>query len=201
MDDCQLTKIYSALDIIDWNKDALKIFGRGYQISQNMSDFLVGKGMAVTNYTVDRYVIEPPVALDCQGQVPTNTYIKNLEQCHAQTVYDFWPYRAQSSVEWVADEIQRLPSAGLFLKENDQLVSWVISAFPDSLGKLHTLEQYRRRGYAKLVVEYLSKHLAMAGYRPFANILVANEASKRTFESIGYQFHSQGHITLVSAIN
>ena len=42
--DCLLTKIYETLNMIDLNKDTLKIFGRGYQISPNMSDFLSRKG-------------------------------------------------------------------------------------------------------------------------------------------------------------
>ena len=125
-----------------------------------------------------------------------NVYVKSLERCHAQLVYDHWLYKQNTTVADVADEIELLPSAGVFLKENDKLVSWMMSHPPTGMSRLHTIEQYRRRGYAALVTQYLSKRVAQTGCVPFVIIVTDNEVSYKFFESMGFQLLSPGHIFL-----
>ena len=103
-----------------------------------------------------------------------DVYVKSLERCHAQMVYDHWPYRESTRVEYMADEIQQFPSAGVFLKESNELVSWMMIHLPNGMSRLHTLEQHRRKGYAAIVTKYLSKVMAQSGQHPprcFAQIL------------------------------
>jgi predicted GNAT family acetyltransferase len=122
-----------------------------------------------------------------------------LERCHAQLVYDQWPYRAGSTVEKVAEEIQELPSAGVFLKDNDKLVSWMMYHPPNGMSRLHTLQEYRRRGYAALVTQYLSKRVAQCGFVPFVNIDLENIASSTLFTStLGFQRLCLGHCYVTS---
>lgn len=83
--------------------------------------------------------------------------------------------------------IDQLPSAGVFLKENDELVTWMMCNPPFGMSRLYTLESHRRRGYAKLAVQYLSKRMAQAGLIPFVHIVVENEASYKCFQSLGFQ--------------
>ena len=89
-------------------------------------------------------------------------------------MFQYWPYSQYTTVDDVADEIDRQPSAGVFLKNGDQLVSWVMGRIPNGMSRLHTLDQYRRRGYAALAVKYVSKRMAQCGYLPFANIVIGN---------------------------
>ncbi len=107
-----------------------------------------------------------------------DVYVKSLERCHAQMVYDHRPYRESTRVKQVADEIdQSLPSVGVFLKENNMLVSWIMCHPPNGMSRLHTLENHRRRGYAALVAQYLSKRVAQSGCIPYVNIVTDNDAS------------------------
>ena len=115
-------------------------------------------------------------------------YVKSLERYHAPLVYEHWPYKSCTTVDYVANEIDRLPSAGVFLKDGDRLVSWVMEHPPSGTSRLHTLEQYRRCGYGRLAVLYFSKRSAQAGRQPFANIVVGNESSVRLFRSMGFRF-------------
>jgi len=85
------------------------------------------------------------------------------------------------------DQIDNFPSAGVFLKENDQLVSWMVFHMPWGMGKLHTLEEHRKKGYASLVTKYLSKRMAQSGYIPYVNIEVGNDTSCAFFESVGFK--------------
>lgn len=113
--------------------------------------------------------------------------MKSLEPCHAQTAYDHWTYKNMSTVENFVLGINQLPSVGVFLKENDELVTWMMCNPPFGMSRLFTLENHRRRGYAKLAVQYLSKTMAQAGLIPFVHIVVENESSYKLFQSLGFK--------------
>ncbi len=114
--------------------------------------------------------------------------MKSLEQCHAQTVFDHWSFNYLTSLEDVSAEINELPSAGLFLKETGQLISWVMYHPPNGMSRLHTLNEYRRQGYAALVIRYMSKRMAQAGHVPYVNIEKSNMNSRKLFEKLGFRF-------------
>ena len=121
-----------------------------------------------------------------------------MEQCHAKIVYDHWAARTTTSVEIIAEEINSLPSAGVFLKATNELVCWITYYPTNGMSRLHTLDQHRRKGYASLVIRYLSKRVAQAGFVPTANVGLGNEASFRVFESIGFQILQPWHIYFLS---
>ena len=130
---------------------------------------------------------------------PYTVYVKSLERCHAKTVFDNWHYNYTTSIEDVADEIDEFPSAGLFLKETDQLVSWVMSHQPNGMSRLHTMRKHRKQGYASIVILYMAKQLAQAGYVPFVNIEKTNTNSRQLFEKIGFRFiHFTNQLFLLS---
>lgn len=85
--------------------------------------------------------------------------------------------------------IDHLPSAGVFLKENDELVSWMMCVPPTGMGRLHTLENHRRKGYAKLVTQYLSKRLVQSGFIPYVHVVVKNEVACKFFENLGFELN------------
>lgn len=118
----------------------------------------------------------------------THVYVRSLEQCHAQVVYDNWPYsKVATTLQTIVDEIVHLPSAGVFLKSTDELVSWMTYHPPMGMGKLHTLENHRKQGYAGIVTRYLSKRLAQTGLIPFVLVMPGNQASQKLFESVGFR--------------
>jgi predicted GNAT family acetyltransferase len=91
-------------------------------------------------------------------------------------------------VEDIADEIDLLPSAGLFLKDKDELVSWIMGHAPMGMSRLFTMDGHRRKGYATLVTLYMSKRMAQSGFLPYVNIVVGNTASAKFFEGLGFRF-------------
>ena len=130
-----------------------------------------------------------------------DVYVKSLERRHAQQVYDNWPYKSSALPSEVADEISQLPSAGVFLKDTDELVAWIMCHPPNGLSRLHTMEKYRRRGYASLVTQYLCKRFAQAGMVPFVNIVVENVASQNVFLSMGFKFSCNSHVCAAQPIH
>lgn len=114
-------------------------------------------------------------------------YVQSLERCHAQTVYDHWLYKRVSSAERLADKIEAFPSAGVFLKSSNELVSWMLVFPPFEMGCLETKENHRRKGYATLVTYYLAKLVAQAGFLPTVLINLKNKPSQEFFTKIGFQ--------------
>ena len=115
--------------------------------------------------------------------------MKSLERHHAQLIYDNWAaFKHTTTAEDIADEIDLLPSAGLFLKENDQLVSWVMGHAPMGMSRLYTVDGHRRKGYATLVMQYMSKRMAQSGYLPYVNVIISNTASNKFFQGLGFRY-------------
>lgn len=105
-----------------------------------------------------------------------------------------WPHRAYSLVEDVMDDIEFFPSAGVFLKATGELVSWVTILAGIGMSRLHTLEQHRRKGYAKLAILSIAKKMALGGQLPFTTVAIDNAASIGFFESLGFQRVEHCHI-------
>ena len=123
-------------------------------------------------------------------RIPDEVYVDSLKSCNAQQVHDFYPYRRSVTLEDITREIEQLPSIGIYLKENGQLVSWMTQRSSFGMGRLFTLEAYRRRGYALLAVRSLSKKMAEAGFIPLLYVDDDNDASKALMTMAGYQ-HNQ----------
>ena len=62
------------------------------------------------------------------------------------------------------------------------------------LGRLFTLEEHRRRGYAGLLTRYLCNRVAQSGYTPYVTIRVANPVSQQFFQQIGFQLQRPNYI-------
>jgi len=116
-----------------------------------------------------------------QLRIPDEVYVDSLKPCHAQIIYDHWAYSSETTLEIITKDIGQLPTIGVFIKESNQLVTWMMNHPPFGLSRLHTIESHRRRGYAVLAVQCLAKKMAEAGYLPIANVAVGNLASSTLF--------------------
>ena len=131
-------------------------------------------------------------------RLPDDVYVKSLEVCHAPLVFETWPYRHLTTLQDVIDEIIYLPSAGIFLKSNDKLVTWMMCHPPNGMSRLMTLEPYRRKGYASLVTKYLTKRMAQCGHFPYVNIVAGNSVTGTLFKSLGFRYLGAGHAWVTS---
>ncbi|KZS02951.1 uncharacterized protein LOC116924337 isoform X2 [Daphnia magna] len=194
-----LLRLYSAIDVINWDKDAVFAFNKCYNPHEDILKFFRDRNRLEGHrlYSAGRYVFDIEKALKLQISLPDEVYVKSLERHHAQLIYDHWTvFKDTTTVEDVADEIDHLPSAGVFLKNNDQLVSWMTGHAANGMSRLFTMDGHRRKGYAKLATQYMSKRMAQAGYLPFINIVVGNTASTEFFLGLGFQFVYPMHAIL-----
>jgi hypothetical protein len=102
----------------------------------------------------------------------------------APTVYDNSEYKEYISLEYVAQRITRGISAGIF--EDNKLVSWAITQDDGAIGFLHTVAEYRRRGYGNIVTLSLIEELRSREELPFAFVVESNIRSISLLQKLGF---------------
>ena len=208
-----LLRMLESLNEIDWKKDSVFAITRNKETNLTVMDFLDARSRAADQHIIpgDRYFISKEEALNLEieytfifkldenktfefksynftlNRVPSDVYLSSLERRHAQLIFDNWSHSISSCISEVKDEIKKMPSVGLFLKSNDQLVCWMVSNPPFGMGLLFTLEDYRRRGYAKLVTHCMAKRMAQSGFLPYVTIVQGNSSSFAFFRSLGFR--------------
>lgn len=219
--DSKLVRVYEAIDRVDWKRDITLAYNRNYQPHPEILRFFNDRQRIKLPFPlIDRYVIDMPDALNLQVRyefrrdqvayqrfkydlisLPSEVYVKSLEHYHAEIVFQTWPYKHLTTLQDVIDEIIQLPSAGIFLKNNDQLVSWMTCHPPNGISRLLTLEEHRRKGYARIVTVYMTKRMAQAGYYPYLNIVAGNSITGKFFQSIGFRNLGPGHVWVTSPLS
>lgn len=69
-------------------------------------------------------------------------------------------------------------------------VAWALIHYDGSIGMVYTLQEHRRKGYAKAVVSVLAEKRLLAGRTPYCFIVEGNEASEGLFEELGFTLQS-----------
>jgi 8-oxo-dGTP diphosphatase len=93
-------------------------------------------------------------------------------------------YKDMLSIEYLNERIERSVSAGIY--EDGKLVAWALTHDDSSLGTMHVLKDYRRKGYAREITISLVKKCRVIGKIPFLQCEDKNEAAQRLVESLGF---------------
>ena len=107
----------------------------------------------------------------------------------AKLVNSTWKYRSDESLNKILKIIEDgHPTVGLYV--NDKLVSWAVT-YPDGAsGMLYTLENYRRKGYANIVMQQLFYYRSISNTNygdPFDYIVVNNTKSENLFKKLNFK--------------
>ncbi|KAK9305912.1 hypothetical protein QLX08_003270 [Tetragonisca angustula] len=82
--------------------------------------------------------------------IPDECYIKPLDKLNVPLIHSLWPHKSvknpELSLKYIATLIELNGGIGLYLKENDSLVSWGIQNDWQGLGMVQTLEEHKRKG-------------------------------------------------------
>lgn len=77
---------------------------------------------------------------------------------------------------------------GLFLREDDSLVSWVLHRDWGSLGMLETVEKHKRKGFGKIVGKAIMKELAVEENLDSTLFVIKNnDSASKLYKSLGYE--------------
>ncbi|XP_018606337.1 glycine N-acyltransferase-like protein 3 isoform X2 [Scleropages formosus] len=119
---------------------------------------------------------------------------------HAELVNSNWKYgRNAMSYNSVKNYITNFPS-WCVLDKSGKPVSWILMYQHGAMGLLYTVPEHRRKGYAKLLISIMAKHLLEQGYPVYCFVDEGNEASYRLFTSMGFR-HKPDYHTVWFQIN
>lgn len=114
-----------------------------------------------------------------------------LTEKDAHIIFDNSEYKKYISVEYVKDCIRKGISAGLY--ENNRLVSWAITQDDGAIGFLHTIDEYRKKGYGYNITLSMIQKVRDDGGLPFANVLESNKRSINLLLKFGFKENKKIH--------
>uniref|UniRef100_A0A069DS02 N-acetyltransferase domain-containing protein n=1 Tax=Panstrongylus megistus TaxID=65343 RepID=A0A069DS02_9HEMI len=138
----------------------------------------------ITHDTVYWLPAEEVIKFDVK--VPEGMRLDELKEEHAEKINSVWPYRTEDSKKLIEMMMWVNFGRGLF-KSNGELVAWAFYWYFGALGVVHTVENERRRGYGKVVVQAVCKEMGLRGLDVHLNIAEGNTVSEEFFKELGFK--------------
>ncbi|XP_063695730.1 uncharacterized protein LOC134827107 [Culicoides brevitarsis] len=179
----RLTKL---LRLLDWKK--------GFIVSAFRKKFLpavlevIKEKKLEIEYDSENFVhfLPKEKATEFHLDIPEGFEIRPLSTLeHAKTANDLWAYKHDGSLFYLKRLIDLNPTMGVFI--GDELIAWCFRFQSGVLGALQVKESFRKKGFGKLVTKALCKELGKNGSDVMALVADSNEASKRTFQALGFE--------------
>ncbi|MEC9490928.1 MAG: GNAT family N-acetyltransferase [Halanaerobiales bacterium] len=112
--------------------------------------------------------------------------IRELKSKDADFIFAHSHYQDFTSKAYIKDRIAADCSAGIFI--NKELAAWGLTHDDGAVGFIHVREDFRKRGYAHLIMEKLIKNKRKNGKDVFLNVEPNNLKAKKLFYSLGFEF-------------
>ena len=115
--------------------------------------------------------------------------LRSLEEVHADHVVSFWPYfnHLPNRIAFFKVLIRNHHSVGIFTEEEpDKPIAWCVQYLFGAAGNLYVMENYRRRGFASLLMEHMCKCIQEDGMVPYVGVSLNNDAGTKLFNKIGF---------------
>lgn len=122
---------------------------------------------------------------------PSEVYIKKLNSDNAIVINDSWPHKFDGSLRYVKTLIKINGGVGIFLKDTNTMVAWILKYHTGEMGLLQTIDGHKRKGYASVITKFIAKDIAKGGHTPTATILTDNFASRNMFKKLGFSLIDQ----------
>ncbi|KAJ8263030.1 hypothetical protein COCON_G00154870 [Conger conger] len=112
--------------------------------------------------------------------------ISSLNESHISLVNKTWKYGGdEKSFQLVKLLISHFPTCCI-TDEEGRPVSWVLLYDCYAMGMLYTAPEYRRRGYAKILISTMATRLHSQGYPVYCYIQEENQLSYSLFKKLGF---------------
>ena len=126
---------------------------------------------------------------------PDNGFVmKKLEERHAQLVAQSWHYSEDTLAKegMFQQMIKNYHSAGIFVDGGpEEPIAWCMQYPYGPLAHLYVTEEYRKRGFASLLMKHVLKCVRDDGLLPQANVDKSNASGKRLMEKLGLVEHDK----------
>lgn len=137
------------------------------------------------NITVDEVEEKvQPTRKELEGGI----VLRSLNASDAALVDSWWQYRSAKSAAMVTRQVEMDQGvACLGIEVNGNLVACILRYQGGALGMLHVKEEYRRRGYATILLQEATRALEQRGEERVAFVVDGNKASEALFTKLGWQ--------------
>jgi len=120
-----------------------------------------------------------------EKKIPENSVeTRRLTAADVEYIISQSVYKNILTVEYLNERIKKSVSSGIYL--DGKLVAWGLTHDDGSLGTMHVLEDYRRKGYAKEISISLIRQCRKIGKLPFLQCEIKNIPAQNLVKSIGY---------------
>ena len=126
-----------------------------------------------------RYILPDSIEIFLQND------ISPLSGSDAEYIYEVSKYKDFLSVEYIEERIARGISCAI--RKDDKLVAWAITQDDDAIGFLNVLNEYRRQGLARKVMQSMISQVRKQGKIPFAYVEDANERASALCRKLGFK--------------
>jgi len=109
---------------------------------------------------------------------------ERLEKSDAPFILDNSDYGNYINEDYIIQRIESGPSA--CIKAEGNIVSWALTHDDGAIGALHTLEEYRGRGFAAAVVKYMILQHRKEDKIPFVYVEESNINSLNLIKKLGF---------------
>ena len=120
---------------------------------------------------------------------PEGFIVKCLEEQHAEVVAPTWSYtdNLQAKISYFKQFIKHLHSVGIFSKEDpDKPVAWCTQYVYGQPAHLYVTDEYRRRGFASLMMEHMCECIQADGLLPGIGVDLDNARGMELMKKMGF---------------
>ncbi|XP_071454486.1 glycine N-acyltransferase-like [Hetaerina americana] len=171
--------------IINWHEGPVLLSCIPKQLCQSITEAMIVSCKKIKKNNFNSFWLPAETAKQIDVQCPEDMYLSKLEPSHAATVVYHWPYAKEDTINIVTQMINIFDTVGIFTKDS-KLVSWVMNTFY-GVGMLHTIEEYRMKGYGSIVVQQLVKSLGNKGINSYLSARPDNHAAQSLFVNMGFK--------------
>ena len=129
--------------------------------------------------------------------LPEGMTVSSIGEEELETVISNWKYGANGGMGYARDQLAHFPSVVL-KSECGEHVGHMLGYTFRTIGMLHVLPQFRRKGYAKVIISQLVQKYFDMGEDAYVNIEIDNEVSVKLHESLGFKAVPDMQITWVA---
>jgi len=125
-------------------------------------------------------------SIENKRSIESEFKIRDLETKDADFIFAHSHYQDFTSKAYIRERIAADCSAGIIIK--GELAAWGLTHDDGALGFIHVREAFRKKGFARLIMENLIKDKCKDKKNIFLNVEPGNLKAKKLFYSLGFEF-------------